>query len=88
MAFRKLEGEKKVEISVKIIQDFGALLDETEGYVKRLTIADWGKGEKWDIRPWKDFGTENQKCLKGITFKTDELEKLSEILKGMEVEEG
>lgn len=83
MAFKKLTGESKNEISVKIIEDFGPLSEETEGYVKRLTVADWGKGEKYDIRPWKDFGTGNQKCLKGITLNSDELEKLYEILNGV-----
>ncbi len=82
MAIKKLSSEKK--INVKIIKDFGALSEDTEGWVKHLTIADWGKGEKYDLRSWKDFGTDEQCCGKGITLSSEELEKLLEILKGME----
>ncbi len=82
MAIAKLSSEKK--ISVEIVKDFGALSEDAEGWVKHLTIADWGKGEKYDLRSWKDFGTEEQRCSKGITLNSEELEKLLEILKGME----
>lgn len=62
----------------KIIETFGTLSEQTNGWKKKLTLVSWnGKEPKYDIRSWD---TETARCGKGITLTKEELYALKDIL--------
>ena len=74
MAFRKTTA-KDDEIKFEVLEDYGVISTNGE-WETRLRLVSWnGKPEKYDIRGWK-----GDRCGKGITLTSDEIEKLTDIL--------
>ncbi len=70
------------EIKFEIIKNIGALTESSKGWTKELNLISWnGRDPKYDIRDWDP---EHQKMGKGVTLTEEELQKLKELLDGME----
>lgn len=65
-------------IEYNIVKNVGVIPSEGDGWNKEVNIIDWGKGEKYDIRPWSE---DHEKMGKGITLTEDEIVGLYNILK-------
>jgi len=75
-------AEIKYEVKEKIgvIEDNGRTATE-------LRLVSWNDGEpKYDIRPWWTDDKGVEKCGKGIRLSLESLQKLAEIVEGIEVE--
>ena len=73
------------EIKMEVIEKCGVIMERNGGYSLELRYVSWnGKDPKYDIRPWKTNDDGNEICGKGITLSGEELEKLGEIIRGME----
>ena len=73
------------EIKMEVIEKCGVIMERNGGYSLELRYVSWnGKDPKYDIRPWKMNDDGNEICGKGITLSGEELEKLGEIIRGME----
>ena len=82
MAFKSYETKKKDELKYEIIEKLGVLDTDSE-YQKELRVVKWGDTIKYDIRPWKKNEDGTETPLKGITFDSEELYSLYEILQEM-----
>lgn len=83
MAIKKSGKANDNGIKYEVVEKCG-VIEERNGYSLELRYVSWNGGEpKYDLRQWyeKD-GVE--KCGKGITLTGEQLEKLGEIIKGME----
>lgn len=73
------------EIKYEIIEKCGVISRKNNGDTLELRYVSWsGRPPRYDVRPWftNDDGTEG--CGKGVTLSGEELERLGEIIKGME----
>lgn len=81
MAVAKLKNEKNREYKYSVIKHLATLQEANErGISLELTIIDCGYGEKYDIRRWEDFGSDNEKMLKGVMLTSEETQNLYEAL--------
>lgn len=75
---------KQPEITFSIEKNLGVLSENTNGYTKELNLVSWnGKVAKYDIRDWSN---DHKNLSKGITLTKEEMIKLKEILKELEIE--
>lgn len=71
------------EIKYEIKETLGALSENNKGWSKELNLISWNDREpKYDIRDW---APEHEKMGKGVTLTVEELEKLRDLLSGMEL---
>jgi hypothetical protein len=71
------------EIKYEIKESLGIISESAKGWKKELNLVSWNDKEpKYDLRDWDP---EHIKMGKGITLSSDELKKLRDILKGMEL---
>ena len=69
------------EIKYEIIEQLGVLSESEKGWMKELNLISWNDREpKYDIRDWSP---DHSKMGKGITFSTEEFEKLKEIINSL-----
>jgi len=66
------------KFTFEIVRIIAVLSEGSKGWKKELNLVSWnGREPKYDIRDWSE---DHIKMGKGITFSTDELEKLKETL--------
>jgi hypothetical protein len=71
------------EIKFEIKENIGKLSESAKGWKKELNLISWNDNEpKYDLRDWDP---EHNKMGKGITFSSEELKALRDILNGMEL---
>ena len=67
----------------KITKHIGTIARHDTGWAMELNLVSWnGKEPKYDIREWDES---HIRMSRGITLKDDEMKKLIEILKTLEV---
>jgi hypothetical protein len=67
----------------EIVQTYGVLSESTKGWKKELNLISWnGRKEKFDLREWSP---DHDKMGKGITFTSEELKKLRDMLNELEL---
>lgn len=75
---RRLE---MADIRYEIKDTIGILSESSKGWKKELNMISWnGKTEKYDIREW---APDHEKMGKGVTFTTEELKILRELLNSL-----
>lgn len=80
MAFRKSKSESTSEINYKVLEEYGTLSVNANGWELKLRYISWnGKEPKYDLRSWKE-DENGEKCSKGITLTGEEMETLLEIM--------
>jgi hypothetical protein len=71
------------EIKFEIKENLGILSESTKGWTKELNLVSWNeKDPKYDIREWSP---DHSKMGKGLTLSKEELEKLRDLLSGMDL---
>lgn len=71
------------EIKYEITESLGILSESAKGWNKEINLVSWNNhAAKYDIREWDP---EHSKMGKGITFNTEEIKKLRDILNGLEL---
>jgi hypothetical protein len=71
------------EIKFEIKENVGTLSQSPKGWSKELNLISWnGKEPKYDLRDWDP---DHVKMGKGITLNLDELQKLRDLLNGMDL---
>ena len=69
------------EIKFEIKEAIGVLSESAKGWTKELSLVSWNDNNpKYDIREWSP---DHAKMGKGVTLTLDELKKLSDLLKGL-----
>ncbi|WP_088189473.1 PC4/YdbC family ssDNA-binding protein [Desulfosporosinus sp. FKA] len=69
------------DIKFEIKEIIGVLAESPKGWKKELNLVSWNdKTPKYDLREWSPDHT---KMGKGVTLTKEELEKLKEILTGI-----
>jgi hypothetical protein len=69
------------EIKYEIKNTLGVLSESPKGWKKELNLISWnGKKEKYDLREWDP---EHVKMGKGVTFTSEELKVLRDLLNDM-----
>lgn len=88
MSFKDYDVKSnKNEIKYDVIEKLG-VLDSDSPNPKELRIVRWNNGDaKYDIRQWKQNEDGTETPFKGITFDSEELYSLYEILKTMNEDE-
>ncbi|MDD2447355.1 MAG: PC4/YdbC family ssDNA-binding protein [Tissierellia bacterium] len=72
------------DIKYEIKETVGALSKNNKGWSKELNLISWNDREpKYDIREW---APEHIKMGKGVTFNTEEIKALRELLNGLELD--
>ncbi|MCL2294963.1 MAG: PC4/YdbC family ssDNA-binding protein [Spirochaetes bacterium] len=71
------------DFSYEIKERIAILSESKAGWTKELNLISWGgRAPKYDIRDWAPGG---EKMGKGVTLQKEELIKLKEILKNLEL---
>ncbi|MDX9800417.1 MAG: PC4/YdbC family ssDNA-binding protein [Spirochaetia bacterium] len=71
------------DFSYELVKHIAVLSENKNGWTKELNLVSWnGREPKYDIRDW---APEHAKMGKGATLQKDELLKLKEILKDLEL---
>ncbi|MFA9465939.1 MAG: YdbC family protein [Velocimicrobium sp.] len=71
------------DIKYEIVEEIGVLSENAKGWRKELNLISWNDGApKYDIRDW---APEHEKMGKGTTLAKEEVVKLKELLKGMDL---
>lgn len=71
------------EIKFEIKEPVGVLSESSKGWSKELNLVSWNDKEpKYDIREWDPA---HVKMGKGLTFTTDELKKLRDVLNTLDL---
>ena len=87
MGFKSYGTKKKDELKFSVVKKIG-VLDSDSPNPKELRVVAWGNNEpKYDIRNWKQNEDGTETPLKGITFDSEELYSLYEILRTMNEDE-
>jgi hypothetical protein len=69
------------DIKFEIKETIGVLSESSKGWKKELNLVSWNdKAPKYDLREWSP---DHVKMGKGITLTKEELEKLKDILSGI-----
>jgi hypothetical protein len=73
------------EIKFEIIKHLAVLSEGSKGWTKEVNIVSWNNRKpKVDIREWDE---NHEQMGKGITLNKEDIEKLKEWLKDLDVEE-
>ena len=76
-------GNNIAEIKFEIKKHIGVISQSSKGWTKVLNLISWNDKEpKYDLREWD---AAHDKMGKGITLSVDEVKKLKDVLKGMEI---
>ena len=87
MGFKSYGTKKKDELKFSVVKKIG-VLDSDSPNPKELRVVTWGNNDpKYDIRNWKQNEDGTETPLKGITFDSEELYSLYEILRTMNEDE-
>lgn len=79
------EENQKQEITFEIVEHIGVIREENKGWRKELNLVSWnGNPAKYDIRSWS---SDYQKMDRGITLKSDEVQRLKELLENIKPKE-
>jgi hypothetical protein len=71
------------DIKYDIKEEIGILSEGTRGWRKEINLVSWnGREPKYDIR---DLSPQREKMGKGITLTAEEIKKLCDILKDLEL---
>ena len=71
------------DLKFEIKKNVGELSESSKGWKKELNLISWNDKEpKYDIRDWDG---EHKKMGKGVTLSVEELNKLRDVLNGMEL---
>ena len=66
------------KFTFEITEHIGTLSTSTKGWTKELNLVSWnGKAPKYDIREWDP---DHEKMGKGVSFTTEELQALKELI--------
>ncbi len=85
MAIKKSNAKANDEIKMEVLEKCGVISEGTNGWTTELRYVAWNGNEpKYDIRAWKEKEDGTEMCGKGITLTGEQLERLGEIIKGME----
>ncbi|OIK13081.1 hypothetical protein BIV60_14840 [Bacillus sp. MUM 116] len=69
------------DLKFEIKENIGTISEGAKGWKKELNLISWnGREPKYDLRDWD---SEHVKMGKGVTFTTEELIQLKEILNGL-----
>lgn len=72
------------EIKFEITKHIGVISDTPKGWTKELNLVAWNDyAPKYDLREWDP---EHLKMGKGITFNTDEIKELKDLLNGLKLD--
>ncbi|KYH34005.1 hypothetical protein CLTEP_20570 [Clostridium tepidiprofundi DSM 19306] len=72
------------DIKYEIKEEIGVLSESPKGWKKELNLISWnGREPKYDLRDWSP---EHEKMGKGVTLTREELKKLREVLKNMNLD--
>ena len=86
MAFKSYGVKEKKELNYEVIKKFG-VLDSDSRMPKELRLISWNNGSpKYDLRSWGVNEDGSEKCGKGITMDSEELQSLFDILTEMNEE--
>ncbi len=70
-------------IKYEIKETIGQISESPKGWTKELNLISWNNRKpKYDLRDW---APEHEKMGKGITFTKEELKKLKEVLKEIDL---
>lgn len=70
------------EFTYEITEELGVLSESRSGWTREVNMVSWnGSVPKLDIRDW---APDHEKMGKGISLNEKEIEKLKEILEGIE----
>ncbi len=70
------------EFKYEIIEELGILSESKSGWTREVNMVSWNGGApKLDIRDW---APDHEKMGKGVSLNEKEVEKLKEILEGIE----
>ncbi|WP_028775938.1 YdbC family protein [Shimazuella kribbensis] len=71
------------EMKYEIKHTYGVLSESTKGWKKELNLISWnGRKDKFDLREWS---ADHDKMGKGVTFTSEELKKLRDMLNELEL---
>ena len=66
------------DIKFEIVEEIGVLSESSKGWTKELNLVSWNDREpKYDVREW---APNHEKMAKGLTFTTEEVKRLRELL--------
>jgi hypothetical protein len=83
MGFKNYGTKKKDELKYTVVEKIG-VLDSDSPNPKELRVVAWGDNEpKYDVRSWIQNEDGSETPCKGITFDSEELYSLFEILQEM-----
>ena len=69
------------EFSYEIVEEIGALSQNSRGWQKELNLVSWnGNPPKFDLRDW---APDHEKMGKGVTLSNDEFAALKKLLLSM-----
>lgn len=69
------------DIKYEITESLGVLSENAKGWKKELNLISWNDREpKYDIRDWSE---NHEKMGKGVTLTGEEIQKLRDILNGI-----
>jgi len=72
------------EIKFEITKNIGVIADTPKGWTKEINMVAWNNyPPKYDIREWDP---EHIKMGKGITLNAEEINKLRDLLNGLELD--
>jgi len=70
-------------IRFEITESLGTLSESAKGWAKELNLVSWNNREpKYDIREWDPS---HEKMGKGVTFTTEQIKKLRDILNQLDI---
>ena len=87
MGFKSYGTKKKDELKFNVVDKIG-VLDSDSPNPKELRVVAWGNNEpKYDVRSWIQNEDGSETPCKGITFDSEELYSLYELLQEMNEDE-
>ncbi|MGN1113723.1 MAG: YdbC family protein [Oscillospiraceae bacterium] len=73
------------ELKFEITESLGVLSENAKGWTKELNKVSWNEREpKYDLREWNPDHT---RMGKGVTLTEEEVNRLKDILNGVEIED-
>lgn len=83
MAMNVFKGDTMAELKFEIIENIGAVSENSKGWKKELNLISWNDREpKYDLRDWDST---HEKMGKGLTLTKGELKELKGILNKMDL---
>ena len=87
MAFKNYGTKKKDELKFTVVEKIGVLDSDSPNPKELRVVAGGDNDPKYDIRQWKQNEDGTEMPFKGITFDSEELYSLYELLKEMNEDE-